>query len=372
MELLTNRYRNLAALAAVIIAQLLLLGYQVKTRQDVRLIRIWAVTAVTPLARVLESVRAGAASVLDNYIRLVHVQQENLRLKEEVGRLKLEAQHLQAELATAERAEALSLFRKRNPSKMIAARIIGAGTGSGSRVVFVDRGSVDGVARGMAVTTPDGIVGRVSAAYPTASQVILVTDAGFAAGVISQAGGVQGTLKGAGPGRCRVEYIPNEQKVEVGEWFYTSGDDRVFPRGLPVGPVKAVGEGKTFLDILIQPAGLKEGLEEVLVVLEGVHQPLRPAAGGTPPAALLPPPPAATGEAEESTAGSFSDALNTEADLLRERYRRIGEAQGHVFGEGAPGSRPPDFNRQPAEPEPVPAAPAPASTEQQSAPAPRQ
>ncbi len=53
-------------------------------------------------------------------------------------------------------------------------------------MVYVDRGSVAGVQRGMAVVTPDGIVGKVIAAYPTASQVLLVTDPDFAAGVISQ------------------------------------------------------------------------------------------------------------------------------------------------------------------------------------------
>ena len=52
--------------------------------------------------------------------------------------------------------------------------------------------------RGMAVVTPDGIVGKVIAAYPTASEVQLVTDADFAAGVVSQKTQVRGTLKGQG------------------------------------------------------------------------------------------------------------------------------------------------------------------------------
>ena len=51
--------------------------------------------------------------------------------------------------------------------------------------MFIDQGSLRGVMRGMAVVTPDGIVGKVLASYPTASQVLLITDATFAAGVIS-------------------------------------------------------------------------------------------------------------------------------------------------------------------------------------------
>ncbi len=82
--------------------------------------------------------------------------------------------------------------------------------------VFVDRGSTSGVQKGMAVVTPDGIVGKVLAAYPTASQVLLVTDPSFAAGVVSQKNHVRGILKGMGHGNCRVDYVQNEEKVETG------------------------------------------------------------------------------------------------------------------------------------------------------------
>ena len=49
--------------------------------------------------------------------------------------------------------------------------------------------------------------------------------------MISQKNQVRGTLKGQGTPMCLVDYVPFEEKVEVGEWFYTSGDDRIFPRG---------------------------------------------------------------------------------------------------------------------------------------------
>ena len=85
--------------------------------------------------------------------------------------------------------------------------------------------------RGMAVVTPDGIVGKVLDSYPTASQVLLITDPSFAAGVISQKNRVHGTIKGQGQSKCHVDYVQNEEKVDVGEMFYTSGDDRIFPEG---------------------------------------------------------------------------------------------------------------------------------------------
>jgi rod shape-determining protein MreC len=344
MELLTHRYRNLTVLGLVIVAQVLLLGYQVRSQQDVRLVRVWAVTAVTPVARILETVRGGFSSILDRYVTLVGAQEENERLKTELGQLKREAHFLRGELATAERAEDLRIFRQKNPSRVVAARIIGAGTGGGSRVVFLDRGSGDGVAKGMAVINPDGIVGRVNASYPTASQVVLVTDPGFAAGVVSRKHHVQGTVKGHGSSLCRVDYVRNDEEIEVGEWFYTSGDDRVFPRGLPVGPVRSVVEGTGMKEIVIAPSAFQNGLEEVLVVIEGIHQPIPEASTSVSTAPLLPPPPVEAVAAPGSATREPASGIGTEADRLREHYSRIGAAQGHSFGEGRPGTPPPDFN----------------------------
>ena len=80
----------------------------------------------------------------------------------------------------------------------MAARVIATGAGTGSKVVFVDRGSNSEVEKGMAVVTPDGIVGKVIASFPGASEVLLITDSSFAAGVISQKNRVHGILKGRG------------------------------------------------------------------------------------------------------------------------------------------------------------------------------
>ncbi len=240
MESLLNRYRNITVLLLVIAAQLILLAVQVKDNRDIHFFRVWTVTAVTPIARVVEWLRGGSSGFVHNYILLRDADAENRRLRDEVGRLKMDNIFLRNELSQADRARALQLFQAHTQSKTLAASIIGAGSASGSKVVYVDRGSVEGVQSGMAVVTPDGIVGKVIASYPTASEVLLVTDPDFAAGVVSQKNQSHGTLKGQGNGPCKVDYVAIEDKVEVGEWFYTSGDDRIFPRGFPVGVVTSV------------------------------------------------------------------------------------------------------------------------------------
>ncbi|MBI5283121.1 MAG: hypothetical protein HY858_15660 [Candidatus Solibacter usitatus] len=355
MESFLSRYRNLSVLLLLIVAQLLLLAYQVKAREDVRLIRVWAVTAVTPLARGIEWIRSGTGGFFSGYILLRDVQVENQRLRQEAGQLRLRNQFLSAELATADRAKALLEFRSSSPSKTLPARVIGTGTGANARVVYVDRGSTDGVMKGMAAITPEGIVGKVVAAYPTASLVQLITEQGSVAGVISQKSRVRGILKGQGSANCVVEYIQNEDKLEAGEWFFTSGADRIFPRGLPVGQVKMVGEGRGGKEVIVAPSALQAGLEEMLIVLDGVHglipDPQTPASADV---SILPPPPDGSSTQPASSAGEPSGAGLTDADRLREKYKRIGESQGIEFG-ASPG-RVADFNRTPP-PEASPAKP---------------
>lgn len=371
MDSLLFRYRNITVLLLSVFAQIVLLAYQVKNKSDVRIIKVWTVTAVTPFAQAVEGTRSSIAGFFGEYVSLHDVRDDNRKLQSELGKLKLENQFLKNELAMADRVKALSQFEARTPSKMLAARIIGTGTGATNRVAFVDRGSTSGVERGMGVVTPDGIVGKVLSAYPTASQILMVDDPGFAAGVISQKNRVRGILKGLGHGKCQVDYVQNEEKVEPGEMFYTSGDDRVFPKGMPAGRVTGVGPGANFKNIALDPIGLQNGPEEVLIVIEGRHEEIPDVPSAATGIYLGPDPPAQ--DKNDKNAKPDADAtkpqFQTDADRMRERYKQIGDAQGHKFGEGAPGSAPPDFNYK-GKPQPAPARPRPADEGDPDAPKP--
>ena len=112
--------------------------------------------------------------------------------------------------------------------------------------------------------------------------MLLITDPTFAAGVVSQKHHVHGTLKGGqGISAVTVEYVQNEETVDQGEWFLASGEDGIFPRGIPVGQATTVRQGRNHKEIFVTPSGLQNGLEDVLIVIDGVHGtiPEHPSAG---------------------------------------------------------------------------------------------
>lgn len=342
MQFLLKRYRDLTVLVLFLAVQTLLLAWQVRTGQDVRLIRVWAVASVMPLARIVEVVRANTVGVAREYFQLIDVRNKNATLEKELGRLKMENQFLKSELATADRARALASFQGRTQSRTIAARLIGSATGSNSRVVYLDRGANIGVKKGMAVITPDGIVGKIVAAFPSVSQMMIITDPAFAAGVVSQRARVHGTLKGQANANCLVDYVQNEDDIKDGDWFFTSGDDRIFPKGLPVGQVRLTRAGSIFREIQLVPSGMKNGVEEVLIVLEGAHQEIPEGLPSAQELHMLPRPPVepATDPNKMLDFSTTGSALTTDADQILERYRRIGAAQGHIYGSGSA----PNFN----------------------------
>src|SRR5258708_39138806 len=107
-----SRYRNLAVLVFVIAAQLVLLAYQVRTKEEVSLLRSVTVSAITPLAKGLDGFRGSSLNFLQRYFLLMHVEQENERLTRELDHEKMENQFLRSELTTADRVRALAMFQQ--------------------------------------------------------------------------------------------------------------------------------------------------------------------------------------------------------------------------------------------------------------------
>ena len=289
-----SQHHSLILLAAALAIQVLLLAAQVRSDQEVRLIRVWAVELVAPLGRSATWVMDGIRGGWNSYVGLRRTNQENAELRTSLDRLKLRNAELEGRAAEADRLAALLNFRQSHDQvPMLAARVIGASPSASGRIAFLDRGSRHGVGRDMGVITPEGVVGKVLAVYPATSQVLLLSDKESGVGALLAGSRTHGPVRGTGDFLLGMEYVSKEVKVDPGEAILTSGQDRIFPKDLPVGTVLEVSPDprSPFQRIVVRPAAHLDRLEEVLVLL--TRQEFAPGgAADTRPASVAVPPPA--------------------------------------------------------------------------------
>jgi len=285
MPEITSRHRPLALLAIVTVAQVLLLAFQVRhvnraQRSEVPLIRYWAAAIVTPVERAGTWTFSKIGGIWAGYVGLRSTRAENLRLRAENDQLKLRNRELENEAGEALRLDNVLKFRAAHPevpmvpaqvvgssTSMVAAQVIGASADPNSHTVFINRGGHDHIRRNMAVITPDGIVGKIVEVFPTTAQVLLINDRESGVGALFAATRTHGVLKGSGDPQPRMEYIVNDEKVQPGDAIVTSGEDRIFPKGLPIGVVADARQSQPFQIIRVRTAARLDRLEDVLVLL---------------------------------------------------------------------------------------------------------
>jgi hypothetical protein len=121
-----------------------------------------------------------------------------------------------------------------------------------------------------------------------------------------------------------------------------------------VGVVKSVRDAQPFKEVMAEPSGLQRGLQDVLILIEGVHQPIPEAPPAVQPMYIAPPPP---GDAKAPEVAPANPGGGTEADRLRLQYKSLGEAQNHTYGQNPAGSKPVDFTHLGTVPTQTPANP---------------
>lgn len=287
-----SRHRPLALLAGVVLAQVLLLAFQIKRDHDVRLIRYWAVQLMTPVQRSGTWSFSKVSGVWTGYIGLHNARVENEQLHAELNRLQLRNRELENDAAEADRLRGLLNFRQGHPeTPMIAAQVIGASADPASHNLFLNRGERDHIRRNMAVITPEGIVGKVVEVFPSSAQVLLLNDKDSGVGALFADSRTHGVVKGTGDPEPRMDYVVDDEKVHDGQVILTSGEDRIFPKGLLIGTVSSEKPGSPFQVIRVKAGARLDQLEDVLVLLS--QQELTPNKESDGATSVIPPPVAA-------------------------------------------------------------------------------
>lgn len=204
-------------------------------------------TAVTDtVAPVLEAFSrplAAAGSAIDKVQLLITTYRENERLESENARL-LQWQQTALNLA-ADNQKLRGLLKAvpENSVSYVTARVIANSGGAYVRMLLIDAGADDHVARGQAVITGEGLVGRLTEVGNRAARVLLITDLNSRIPVTIESSHVNAVLAGDNSERPRLLYLPSADAVKIGDRVVTSGEGGVFPPGLPVGVVAAMDAG---------------------------------------------------------------------------------------------------------------------------------
>lgn len=277
MESFFSRYKNALVLIVVLVAQLLALAVQARrpavegSSESVSLIRYAVVMVVTPPERLVRDTGMWFRSVWYGYIDLIHVRRQNASLQRAIERMRLEQAAMAQDAAQGQRLQQMLGFREHYINKTLPAQVIGTGGADQSQVIYIDKGSDDGLQQDMPVITADGIVGKVKEVLARTSQVLLVTDPTSGVGVILQTTRIRGILRGRAWGQLQVVDISPDSRVKAGEPIVTSGGDQIFPRGLAVGTVEKVvpdADHDPLVNVVVKPAAKLSQLEEVLVVTD--------------------------------------------------------------------------------------------------------
>ncbi len=204
-----------------------------------------------------------------HYFFLVSVAHENETLKKTLNQsIEKNNEWHEIELANV-RLRNLLNFQKAPTNRVVAAEVIGKGPSGWFKTVIIDKGSSDGLRKGLPVVLPTGIAGQVIEVSGHYSKVMLIIDRNSAVDALVQRSRARGIIKGASADQCRFEFVLRKHDVQVGDTVIASGLDGVYPKGLRIGRVSDLSERSSdiFYEITVTPFVDYEKLEEVLVIL---------------------------------------------------------------------------------------------------------
>jgi rod shape-determining protein MreC len=124
----------------------------------------------------------------------------------------------------------------------VTARVVGDPGGTFVRTVLINAGARDGIAKGQAAVTGDGLAGRIAEVGQRSARVLLLTDINSRVPVLVGDARDRAVLAGDNSNTPGLLYLGPTAKVQVGDRVTTSGHGGVFPPGLPIGVVAGVSD----------------------------------------------------------------------------------------------------------------------------------
>lgn len=226
----------------------------------------------------------GMRRIAENYRYMVSAREERQRLLDRIQRLEAENRAAQELIHENRRLrELLDLRGEAGFTSGVVANVVAdLSAGPLRRAVRVDRGARSGVAAGWVAIARGALAGRVQQVEAERAEVVLISDPDSGVAVRHQLDRFAGILRGGSRGPAsfaRLEYVPRDQTVAVGDAIVTSGIDGIFPSGLLVGHVRDMAADSPLTwRVGVEIAADIASMEELLLVPPTLTPRARPAA----------------------------------------------------------------------------------------------
>lgn len=234
-----------------------------------------ALFVVSPFQEFVSDSIRSVKDVWKHYFFLVSVSEENARLVHALKQAEERNNSLKELELSHERLRKLFGFKETLQKRVVAAEVVGRDPSPWFKTIIINKGSRDGVERGMPVVIPEGIAGLVTDVSHTYAKILLVVDQNSAVDALIQRNRARGIIKGEPSGGLMLHYVQRKYDVHEGDVVVSSGLDGVFPKGIRIGYVHAVDKPDSgiFQQLAVAPYADFEKLEEVLVVLDPPKKP---------------------------------------------------------------------------------------------------
>ncbi len=269
-DFLFRRYAIPTVVVLLLLSALILISLRVKERKGVAFMDGLLMEICSPFQKGATFAIKKIQGVWEGYFFLVNLRRENDQLKKKIAELQRENDQMKEMALAHERLRKLLQFKERLSAKIISAEVIGRDPSSWFKSITINKGEAEGIRKGMAVISPEGVIGQILRTAPSHSVVLLITDYNSAVDSIVQRTRAKAIVEGRGENRCQLKYLLRAEDVAVGDKVITSGLVGNFPKGVLIGEVRKVdkkGHG-IFQHAELVPSVDFTRLEEVLVVEE--------------------------------------------------------------------------------------------------------
>ena len=257
-------------LLGCLLTAILILIISMAGRKEFTSLHKFGLEVIGPVQSAISKASNYAGGFRKKYVDLLRVREENEQLRQELLQYKAANIENREALATNARLQKLLDLKESLPPPTLTAEIIGKDPSLWFRTFTINRGSSDGVQKGMPVVTVEGVVGQVLTSSPNYSKVLLATDPNSAVDVITQKTRVHGIVKGLGRDVFGLNYVLKSAVVKKEDFVLTSGLGGVFPKGLMVGTISEITKSRRgmFQKIEIMPAVDFSQLEHLIIIMK--------------------------------------------------------------------------------------------------------